>query len=102
MKRFFIEDAKCGVTDGGMACGPVPGDVVAAVKYRTEKETKWLYMIEIGSDTIPCFFLSDKDVFEKLIENEDGDEFNDYMKKCALSEFNGLELSADCSHVETT
>ena len=33
MKRYLIEDAKCGLTEGGMACGPVSGNAVVSVKY---------------------------------------------------------------------
>ena len=38
MKRYFIEDAQCGITEGGMACGPVGGNVVATVRFKESPE----------------------------------------------------------------
>ncbi len=33
MSRYLIKEVKCDVANGGMACGPVGGPVVAAVLY---------------------------------------------------------------------
>ena len=40
MEKYLIEEAKCGITDGGMACGPVAGTVVAEVKFKKGRKTK--------------------------------------------------------------
>ena len=90
MKRYFIEEAKCGVSEGGMACGPVGGAVNAAIKFSADGVTKWLSNSEV--DGIPNFFLTDEDVFEKLCADELSQEFVDYMNEHFASEFDGLDL----------
>ena len=89
MKRYYIEDAKCDVSNGGMACGPMPGSVVAAVKYREDGNgPRWLYMVEF--DGIPNCFVMDEDVFDKLIEED-----NETIRRTAsivIGEFDGVSL----------
>lgn len=89
MKRFFIEEVKCGVSEGGMACGPMSGSVVATVKYRdNENESKWIYLVEV--DGITNYFLVDEDFFDKLIEEDD--KTIEMMNDGAIREFNGISL----------
>jgi hypothetical protein len=89
MKRYFIEEAKCGVSEGGMACGPMSGSVVAAVKYKeNENESKWIYLVEV--DGITNYFLTDEDVFDMLIKEDD--ETIERMNECAIREFDGVSL----------
>lgn len=91
MARYFIEEAKCGMTGGGMACGPFPGTVVAAVRFRKSKKSKLLYLSE--ADGIPCFTLTDKDVFDDLLkEDTDDGEFIDYLNDHNIDELDGIEF----------
>ena len=90
MKRYFIEEAKCGVSEGGMACGPVSGSVNASVKFRDGGKTFWLTNSEVTG--IPNFFLTDKDVFDQLCNDDFSEEFNAYMQECFVSDFEGITL----------
>ena len=87
-KKYFIEDAKCGVTEGGFACGPVPGNVVTTVKYTADGETNWLTNIEV--DGIPNFYITKEDVFDKAMQDDpDDEEFWDFMNDSFVNEFDG-------------
>ena len=66
-KRFLIEDAKCGITGG-----PLDGIVVTSVKFNDGEKSKWLNLAEV--EGIPCFYMTDEDVYDKLIENDFDDE----------------------------
>ena len=89
MKRYYIEDVKCGLTDAGMA-----SNVVCTVKYNDGEESRWLYLVEVLG--IPNFFLLDKDVFKDLVaENSNDEDFNDFIQAHQISAFDGVELSED-------
>ena len=93
MKRYFIEEVKCGVSEGGFACGPVPGSVVVAIKYRDGQESKWLNMVEV--DGIPNVSLTDNDIYDDMIrEDEDSIEF---FEKHSIGDFNGIAIDYDYS-----
>lgn len=96
MTRYFIETAKCGITNGGMACGPVSGNVVVTVQFKDDSKTQWISLVEVGG--IPNVYLSDKDIHEDLVaEDFDNEEFNQYMEDHFISEFDGIEFDADYS-----
>ena len=83
MARYFIEKVKCGIGEGGMACGPVSGPIVAEVKVREENgEIFYLSLAEV--DGCPNFFKTEEStynmqVFEEMTE-EDADRLNeDYI-----------------------
>ena len=91
MKRYFIEEAKCELTKGGIACGPVDPNVVTTVKYTCGDETKWLSLVEVMG--IPNFLLSDTDIHDDLVKEDDSDkEFWDYTQEINIGEFDGIEL----------
>ena len=91
MKRYFIEEAKCGLTAGGFACGPVPSNIVVTVKFRENDETQWLSSVEVGG--IPNYYLADKDFHEDLVKEDFNDEeFTKYLDEHYISEFNGISL----------
>ena len=94
MKRYFIENAKCGITAGGMACGPIPGHVVTSIKYNDSKESKWLNLVEV--DGIPNLFLTDDDIYEDLIRDDyENDAFYENLNEHAIDEFNGITFDDD-------
>lgn len=97
MNKYFIEDAKCGVTKGGMACGPVPGSVVGAVKFCSGKDSMWLYLVE--TDGFPGFYLSDRELYDELIEEDFDDEFVEYMDNHLLAEMDGICLRTEYEDV---
>ena len=90
MKRYFIEEAKCGISDGGMACSPMDGNVVASVKFRTEDETGWFNMVEVMG--IPNCYVTDRDVYEGFIKEPDDEKFWEYVQEHFITEFNGIEF----------
>ena len=96
MKRYFIETAKCGITEGGMACGPVSGNVVVTVQFKEGSTTQWLSLVEV--DGIPNVYLSDKDIHDALVaEDFDDEEFTAYMDEHYINEFDGIAFDADYS-----
>ena len=86
--RFFVEQVKCGVTEGGMACGPVSGDVIVTIEYRKDDgPSQWLSNAEcMGFATI---YLNDFDPFDVLMS---GDVENPKYGLGMTSEFEGLEF----------
>ena len=97
MSGMIIEEAKCGVADGGVACGPVPGPVVGAVRFSDGESSQWLYLVEI--EDIPSFYLAEEDIYDKLIDNSFGEEFNASLNEHRLPEFFGIELSSEYTDV---
>ncbi len=96
MKRYFIEEAKCGVTDGGIACGPIPGNVVVGIKFKENGKSQWISFVEV--DGIPNVYLSDKDIFDDLVKEDVEDtEFTDYINEHFIREFNGIAFGLDYS-----
>ena len=67
--RYFIEKIKVGVTEGGVACGPVSGDIIVSIKYKKDNEaSKWLSNAECMG--IPNIFINDYDPFELLMSGD--------------------------------
>ena len=93
MKRYLIEEAKCGVTNGGMACGPVSGNVVASVRINDGSATNWLTLVEV--DGIVNLFMTDMDIYEEVLREDFSDEFLAYLNSHAIDRVNGLEFSED-------
>ena len=90
-KRFFIEDVKCGVTKGGIACGPVSGNAVTSIKYLDGEHSKWINLVDVSGSLNT--FLTDIDIYDKLIEeNFEDQEFTEFMHKTFISEFEGIKL----------
>ena len=94
MKRYLIEEAKCGVTDGVMTPhGPMPGHVMVMVKFREDgkKSPQWLNLVE--ADEFPNVYLTDEDIFDKLMEEDMEDtEFEEYLDEHYLEEFEGIPV----------
>ena len=86
MKRFLIEDAKCVVAQAG----PMMGIVITSVKFNDGESSKWFNLAEV--DGIPCFYLTDKDVYDDMIENDFDDETQELFDKSSISEFEGITL----------
>ena len=86
MKRFLIEDAKCGVANAS----PMMGIVATSVKFNDGESSKWFNLAEV--DGIPCFYLTEKDVYDVLIENDFDDEMQEFFDKSSILEFEGITL----------
>ena len=88
MKRYFIEEAKCGITKGGMACGPVSGHVVVTIKFKDDARDQWLSLVEV--EGIPNVYLLDKDIHKALVAEDFDDEFIEYLDAHFIDEFEGI------------
>ncbi|MDO4466841.1 MAG: hypothetical protein Q4C49_07515 [Bacillota bacterium] len=98
MEKIKILKAQCGVTEGGMACGPVGGNVVATVTYEVDGEVSYLSEVEVQG--IPNFYLTEDDIFDKLLEEDmDDEEFTEYLDDNYLDGFAGFELDIDYDFV---
>lgn len=83
-KRFLIEDAKCGVAQSG----PMIGIVITSVKFNDGESSKWFNLAEV--DGIPCFYLTEDDVYDTLISNEFSEEFQEMLDNSYIEEFEGI------------
>ena len=90
MSNYKILDAKYGITDGGMACGPISGYVVVTVKFECEGKIQYLSIDDYES--FPTFYLTDDDIFDNL-KNEAEDDFLDYLESKELYEIDDIDLS---------
>ena len=78
MARYFIEDVNCGVTEGGMACGPVDGSVIAEVKVKTDaNETFYISLAEVIG--VPNFFKTDRSTFNEQMQDDLPEELVEYL-----------------------
>ena len=79
MKRYYIESVKSGIGEGGMACGPVSGPVVAEAKIKTDLgEVFYLSLAEVMG--IPNFYKTEKSIYDILV-NEDDDAIEAIQEK---------------------
>ncbi|MBR3262073.1 MAG: hypothetical protein IKF93_03040 [Lachnospiraceae bacterium] len=91
MKRFLIEEAKRTVTKGGPEWEAAPASVVVTVKYKEDAAAQWLNMVEF--EGVPNVFLSDRDIFDKLVEEDFEDQaFADYLNTHFIEDFNGITM----------
>ena len=94
MKRYFIEAVKRSTVAADPAAGHTAGQVVATVRYNEGRESKWLSLIEIGG--MPFVALSDKDIHDNIAAGDFGGEgFAEFMDRLFISDFDGIEVSAD-------
>lgn len=98
MKRYFIETVKCDVTTGGIACGPVGGEVVASVKFNDGSVSQWISLVEV--EGIPNAFLTDKDIFDGLLSGDFEDQrFTDYLNNHYLNDLNGIKITGEYTDI---
>ncbi len=94
MKRYFINEVKCGESEGGVACGPMSGSLVATVKYTAADVTQWLSLVEF--DGFPNFYLADKDFHDNLVKEDFNDEeFTQYLEDHQIDEFDGVSIGGE-------
>ena len=93
MKRYLIEAVKCGVSDGGIACGPVSGVVVAALRFNDGSGPRWLTMIE--AEGMLMTYLTEQDFYDKAVAEDYDEEDIRFLNEECLDSFDGIELSED-------
>ena len=98
MKRYYIVDAKCGIGNDGIACGPVESMVGAAVKIKDGDKQQWLTVIEYAG--FPNYYLTEEDSFNRLLDIDVEDEKElDFAKEHQIEEFNGITLGSEYSDI---
>ncbi len=91
MKKFLIEEVKCGVSEGGIACGPVSGSVVVTIRFNDGSRSRWFSISEF--EGFPNYYLADEDPHDLLVEEDFDDErFTTFHEEHRIDDFNGLEL----------
>ena len=73
MARYFIESVQCGIGEGGMACGPMFGPVLAEIKVRTDGDESFYLSLADVSD-IPNFTKSPESTYESQLAADFSDE----------------------------
>ena len=80
MKRFLIEDVRVGISKGGIACGPVPGNVIGEIVLRDEEGNATYYCMAEISGTLN-FYESESSLYQGQIDEDfDNAEFADLME----------------------
>lgn len=87
MKKLFVEDVKVGISKGGIACGPVPGHMVAEVCLRDEEEGTVKYYSLAEVEGIPNFCEMDISTFDRQIEEVDDEEFWNMISEHIAGDF---------------
>lgn len=80
MKRFLIEDVRVGISMGGMACGPVPGNVIGEIVLRDEDGKATYHCMAEVSGTLN-FYESESSIYQGQIDEDfDNAEFTDLLE----------------------
>lgn len=87
-KHLLITSAKYEVTDGGIACGPVPGSVIAEAGFKKpDGEEFFIVCAEVMG--IPNFYKSDRSTFDEHVamdnaREEFDEDIQDYLMSCYI------------------
>ena len=80
MKRFLIEDVRVGISQGGIACGPVPGNVIGEIVLRDEDGKAAYHCMAEVSGTLN-FYESESSIYQGQIDEDfDNAEFADLLE----------------------
>ena len=86
--NYLIKGIRYGITEGGIACGPVSGNVVASIEFQDDDKVSFLSMVEVFG--VPEFYFSEEDIYDELLE--ESEDFIDKANSLIINEFNGIEL----------
>ena len=78
MKRYRVLEAKCGVGEGGFACGPVAGPVVAEIRLSDEDDSAF-YLSLVEVDGIANWFRTDRSTIDELLSEDNDESIFDYL-----------------------
>ena len=80
MKRFLIEDVCVGISNGGIACGPVPGNVIGEIVLRDEdRKATYHCMTEVSG--MLNFYESESSLYQgQIAEDFDNAGFADPLE----------------------
>ena len=75
MKRFLIGDVHVGISKGGMACGPAPGNVIGEIVLLNEDGKAFYHCMAEVSGTLN-FYESESSLYQRLLDEDfDNAEF---------------------------
>lgn len=74
MSKFLIEDIKVGISEGGIACGPVGGHVIAEARIRNMEDDTVTYHSLAEVDGTLNFTETDESTFDTQIHEDYDDE----------------------------
>ena len=80
MKQFLIEDVKVGISEGGIACGPIGGAVIAEMKLRSEDGTVVYHSLSEVEGTLN-FYETEESTFERQVADDFDDDFVELMQQ---------------------
>ena len=63
MGKYYIDEVKCGLSEGGIACGPVSGNVVVSVNVKEGDKAFWISNIEVNRVLGLSFVVNNKLLF---------------------------------------
>ncbi len=92
MTKYMLEDVQVGISEGGIACGPVGGSVVVEARVRALDDGTVSYHILHDMEGYPAIFVSNESIYDKLIEEDYEDrEFWDGIGDRVYADFDGYE-----------
>ena len=83
MSRYRVLEAKCGVGEGGIACGPVGGPVIAEIRLSDENSSEF-YLSLIEVDGIANWFRTDRSTIDDLLSGNNDESIFDYLNDNSL------------------
>ena len=98
-KDYVVLNARLGSSEGGMACGPVGGADVGEIEFIEEHDYRAVgqsqYMAFVLVDGILNPILSDKSLFDELIQDDLSEETIDYVNAHTIPAFDGIDMDED-------
>ena len=88
--RIQILAVKYGMSDSGVACGPMDPCPLYSVKYRMDGKEGWLHNYVVTG--VPNYFITEEDIHEKLLDDDYVDANIDYLNSIMIQDFAGLRL----------
>ena len=73
MTRYKVVEARCGLGNGGMACGPVSGPVIGEIHLQGDNGDDF-YLCNAEVDSIPCMFKTPMSTIDDQINESIFDE----------------------------
>ncbi len=95
IRKYLIhhKEVKCNLTNGGMACGPVFGNVVVSIQYEHDGVVKWFHAVEV--EGFLNAFVRHDDIFDVLLKDDYDADYVDYLEETSEKEVAGIELTGE-------
>ncbi len=97
MKRYLITEAKTGETMGGMACGPVAGHGITAVRADDGTGAEWYSMAE--AEGYIYLFKTEEDIYGTMLREEEDEAFLAFRNAHRVWELDGIAVHGEIGEV---